>query len=132
MRDGTVKPYDGDMETYRQLLLDERGGRTRSKGNGAAADFSLPRSDQRRAAAGRRAELAPLKKQMQRAEKDVERLTAEIAALDAELADPELYARDPAKAQNASVSRGKLAKALAEAEEAWLAASEAYESQAVA
>lgn len=90
----------------------------------------MGRAEQRRAAAERRAELAPLKKAMQEAEKQVERITAELAKLDAALADPDLYARDPAKAQQLLITRGQAAKKLAEAEEAWLAATEAYEAAA--
>ena len=65
---------------------------------------------------------------MQAAEKKVESITAEIGRLDRLLADPQLYARDPAAAQSAGIARGQCAKQLAEAEEAWLAASEAYEA----
>ncbi|MFX9012111.1 hypothetical protein ABTN18_20590, partial [Acinetobacter baumannii] len=70
------------------------------------------RADQRRAAAERRAELAPLKKAMQAAEKTVEKLAAEIAKADAALADPDLYAKNPARAQTLSIERGQLAKKL--------------------
>ncbi len=65
---------------------------------------------------------------MQQAEKQVERITAEIAKLDAALADTNLYTRDPEKAQRLSIERGHLGRQLAEAEEAWLAATEAYEA----
>ena len=52
----------------------------------------------------------------------------EIARLDVTLADPDLYTRDSAKAQRLVLERGQKAKALAEAEEAWLAATEAFEA----
>jgi ATP-binding cassette subfamily F protein 3 len=132
VRDGTVKPYDGDMESYRALLLEERGARTaerRDDRNDSEAKAS--RTDQRRAAAERRAELAPLKKTMVTAEKLVEKLTKEIAAIDALLADPALYAKDPGRAQSTAQQRGLLSKQLGEAEESWLLATEAYEDVAV-
>ncbi len=128
VRGGTVKSYDGDMDAYRTDLLAERGAGTR-KGNVAKGEAARgARSDQRRAAADRRASLAPLKKAMQTAEKQVEKIGAEIARLDRVLADPQLYAKDPQSAQKAAVERGQLAKQLGVAEEAWLAAGEAYES----
>lgn len=133
VRNGTVKPYDGDMESYRALLLEERGARTterREDRNGAEAKSS--RTDQRRAAAERRAELAPLKKAMLAAEQRVEKLSKEIAALDALLADPALYASDPTRAHNAAQQRGQFSKQLSDAEEAWLAATEAYEEASAA
>ncbi|KAB2942245.1 MAG: ATP-binding cassette domain-containing protein [Hyphomicrobium sp.] len=129
VRGGTVKAYDGDMDSYRADLLAERGAGTRTKNNGARNEAGRnARADQRRAAADRRAAVAPLKKAMQGAEKEVERIGADIARLDRLLADPQLYARDAQAAQNAAIDRGQLAKRLAEAEEAWLAASEAYEA----
>jgi ATP-binding cassette subfamily F protein 3 len=132
VRSGTVRPYDGDMESYRADLLAERGQRARERnGNGAPAEAKATRAGQRRDAAGRRAQLAPLRKAMQAAESKVEALSAAIGRLDAALADPALYASDAAKARTLTQERGRQAKALAAAEEAWLAASEALE-QAVA
>jgi ATP-binding cassette subfamily F protein 3 len=129
VRDGTVSAFDGDMESYRELLLSERGGRGRTKG-GNGTDARASRTDQRRAAAERRAELAPLRKAMQAAEKHVERLNADIAKFDAALADPELYSKFPDKAQRLSIDRGQTAKRLADAEMEWLMATEAYETAA--
>ena len=139
---GTVRSYDGDIEQYRADLLASRGSARPSRSaRGAVANGGGPqdagraasgdsRAEQRRAAAEKRAGLAPLKKSMQAAEKQVEKLTAEIAKIDASLADTALYAKDPAKARELSQSRGHTAKRLAEAEEAWLAATEEYEAAA--
>ncbi len=129
VRGGTVKSYDGDMDSYRADLLAERGAATRSRTSDGKPEAQRDsRAEQRRAAADRRALLAPLKKAMQAAEKNVEKLSAEIARLDTLLADAQIYAKDPQRAQNAGVERGQLAKRLSEAEEAWLNASEAYEA----
>jgi ATP-binding cassette subfamily F protein 3 len=125
--DGTVKSYDGDMDSYRAELLQARSPRAERRGDAdAASDGRASRADQRKAAADRRAELAPLKKAMQAAEKSLEKLSAELAKLDAVLASPDLYA-DAAKASRISLERGQTAKRLAEAEEAWLMATSAYE-----
>ncbi len=135
VKDGTVRSYDGDMESYRAALLSERGGvggKARAgeakSGDGKGADGKFSRAEQRRDAAERRVQLAPLRKAMQAAEKRMEGFAAEIAVLDRVLADPDLYARDPGKAQRLVIERGQKAKALAEAEEAWLSATESYES----
>ncbi len=50
VRNGAVTPYDGDMESYRTLLLDERGGKS-SKRNDRGGDTKAARGDQRRATA---------------------------------------------------------------------------------
>ncbi len=128
---GTVRPYDGDMESYRAELLSQRGARARPSANAIASDDTrASRADQRRQAAERRAGLAPLKKSVQAAEKSIEKLTSELTALDERLGDAAFYSRDPAAAQKAVVERGQIAKRLNAAEEAWLAASEAYEAAA--
>ncbi len=131
VKDGTVTPYDGDMESYRALCLSERGNGRRSaeSGNGAGGAHSrTSRQEQRREQAARRAELAPLKKEMTAKEKTVDRLLAEIASLDRKLGDTSLYERDPEGATELVRKRGELAKLLDEAEAEWLEASEAYES----
>jgi ATP-binding cassette subfamily F protein 3 len=131
VRNGTVKPYEGDMESYRALLLEERGARTSERRDDqGVSDAKATRTDQRRQAAERRAELAPLKKAMLAAEKRVERLSKEIAALDALLAQTEIYTADPTRAQSAAQQRGQFGKELTEAEESWLAATDAYEQAA--
>ena len=127
VRDGTVSPYENDIEAYRNELLADRGATTSRKERSSADANRTGRAEQRRAAADKRAQLAPLKKAMQSAEKTVEKLTAQIAKLDALLADPQIYERDAARAQSAGIERGQLVKQLAQAEDAWLEASEEYE-----
>lgn len=132
VRNGGVTTYDGDMETYRSLLLEERGARTSERRDEGAADGRSSRTDQRRAAAEKRAELAPLKKAMVAAEKQVEKLTKEIAALDVVLGDSEIYSADPPRAQAAALKRGQLVRELQAAEDVWLAATEDFEGASAA
>ena len=125
--DGTVRSYEGDMDSYRTELLQARAPKAERRSEAAEpSEARASRADQRKAAADRRAELAPLKKAVQAAEKTVEKLAADLAKLDTQLASPDLYA-DAAKASRISLERGQTAKRLAEAEEAWLNASSAYE-----
>jgi ATP-binding cassette, subfamily F, member 3 len=119
--DGTVVPYEGDLDDYRRLVL---GRQARGEG---PREERVSRTDQRRAAAEKREELKPLKRRIDTAEQAVARLSAEITTIDAELAT-DLFARDPAKATELSKSRAKAADALARAEEDWLSASAEYES----
>jgi len=121
--EGTVAPYEGDLDDYRRLVLgrDARASEARE-----SVETKISRTDQRRAAAEKREELKPLKRRIDAAEKTVAKLTADIAAIDAQLAD-DLFARDPAKATALSKSRAEASSALACAEEDWLAASAAYE-----
>jgi ATP-binding cassette subfamily F protein 3 len=130
VRRGTVEDYEGDIDEYRRELMDQREGRNRGKSrNGEAGVMSsAARADQRREAAQRRAERAPLKRAVETQEKQIAKLEGEIAALDRLLADADLYAREPDRAQALTRDRGLLLKARAVAEAAWLAASEAYEA----
>jgi ATP-binding cassette subfamily F protein 3 len=127
VRDGTVRPYDGDLDSYRAECLGlQREEKRAAAQNGAGKGAG--KQEQRRNAAEKRAELAPLRRAMQEREKEIAAVNARIARLDGALADPGLYARDPAGAQALARERGALAKQAEEAEIAWLEASEAYET----
>jgi ATP-binding cassette subfamily F protein 3 len=121
--DGTVAPFDGDLDDYRAVLAE--GGRSQA----AKAAPAPSRVDDRRARAEARAALAPLRRQAEAAEKTIARLTAERATIEAKLADPRLYAGagrpDEIAAQNARLAA--IAREIATAEEAWLSASAALE-----
>ena len=134
VRGGTVTPYDGDLESYRQESLAAAKQASGAKnGNGAGtADIKRIREQERRQAAQRRAGLAPLRKQMTESEKRIETLQRKIAAIDLALADHALYEKQPDKAQTLTLERGALTKQLKSAEEAWLEASLAYEEAASA
>ena len=137
VKGGSVEAYDGDIDSYRSELLAERSGRARSNaasesssaGNGGGEDKVAlqSRAEQRRAAAERRAEIAPLKKALEAADMTVTRLANEISKLDVILADADLYIAEPERVQKLAVQRGQLAQQLATAEETWLEAGEAYE-----
>jgi ATP-binding cassette subfamily F protein 3 len=131
VRDGTVRTYDGDVDRYRVECLAERGGPDGAAARGKANGAGKPTPQEaRRKAAELRAALAPLKKTVTKAEAEIERLSLQIATIDAALADSGLYARNAARAQALARERGELARARAQAEAAWLAASEAYEAAA--
>ena len=119
---GTVAPYDGDLDDYVRLVL----GRDARAAGGRDDAAQASRAEQRRAAAEKRIELQPLKRRIDAAEKAVGALTAEIARIDGELASG-LFARDPARASALAKARAEAATALANAEEDWLTASAEYE-----
>ncbi len=119
---GRVLPFDGDLDDYRKLLLNGADGRAKARTPAARpADAGPDRREQRRQAAERRQALAPLRKRIGDAEAAIERLTAEKQRLTARMADPALYAGDPAPLVELRVRLGEVEKALAAAEEDWLA-----------
>jgi ATP-binding cassette subfamily F protein 3 len=122
---GSVTPFDGDLDQYRRLVL---GGERSRSGNGSKAEQNPSRSEARRAAADKRAGLAPLRKKIAAAEKAIAAHKAEIAQLEAVLATAGLFERDPQKAATLAKARAGAIDALTRAEEEWLDASAAYEA----
>jgi ATP-binding cassette subfamily F protein 3 len=128
--DGRVRPFDGDLDDYRGEVLTERSGTEGARDTARERPQRPGRNETRRSAAERRAETAPLRQQLARAQAAIDRLTREIDKLDATLADGGLFARDPAKAAAIAKTRSEYARALAQAEDDWLAAGEALQSVA--
>ena len=119
---GTVVPFDGDIEDYRKLVLEgpSNPGKRSAAGAGAA-------QERRRSAAGRREEAAPLRKKIKEIESLMAKLQKEIQGLDQRLAEPSLYLRDPTGAAFLAKDRSDAEKRLARSEEDWLALSADYE-----
>jgi len=75
----------------------------------------------RRDAAKQRQETAPLRRRISGIEDRVAALQAEIARIDGKLASPTLYADAPAEAVALSKARSDAIRAMAVAEDEWLA-----------
>jgi ATP-binding cassette subfamily F protein 3 len=137
--DGTVAPYEGDLDDYRKWLLDparrvrpmtpeeleKEAGEDASASN--APRPSHDKKEARRIAAQKREQFAPLKKKAQAAEKEVEKLQADIARLDAKLADAAAFEGKPDEAAKVAKARADALRALAAAEDLWLEAVAAYD-----
>jgi ATP-binding cassette subfamily F protein 3 len=120
--DGTARPFDGDLDEYRQLLA-ERARPARAE--------APTRRDDRRDRAEARVQLAPLRKIARDAMAKLAKLEAERAAIEARLADPALYAAGRAGDITAANTRlAAIAREAAAAEEAWLEAEAALEAAA--
>src|SRR5262245_37895067 len=129
VRDGTVRCYEGDLDSYRAECLAERRGLEFSKAKAASGARRRPAAQAaRRQAAEQRAQLAPLKRAVATAEARIDELCGKIAGIDHALADAAIYTRDPSRAQALARERGLLIAARARAELAWLGASVAYEA----
>jgi ATP-binding cassette subfamily F protein 3 len=119
--DGTVKPYDGDMDEYRQLLAERARGPARP-------DAAPSRKDDRRERAEARVQTAPLRRQARDAEARIVKLTAERTKIEALLADPGLYAPGRgAEVVAAQQTLAALARDIEAAETIWLEAEAALE-----
>jgi ATP-binding cassette subfamily F protein 3 len=115
---GTVKPFEGDMEDYRRLVLakpvvekSERAGEPTQRQNNAA----------------KRAQTASSRERIKQIEAAMEKLQAIIADLDEKLSRPGLFEKSPEKAAEMAKARATAEERLLLAEEAWLEASAALE-----
>ena len=118
---GTVKPFEGDMDDYRQLVLS--GDLDPQKPDEKRDTVPVSRVDDRRAAAERRVALAPLRKKLDALESRMAKLGAVIEKVDAALADGSAFLKDPAKATELSKMRAEAAATLESTEEEWLSIS---------
>jgi ATP-binding cassette subfamily F protein 3 len=125
---GTVQPFDGDVDEYQTKLLKERGGRMGKREDKQAEPVS--KKDQRKAAADQRANKAPLKKAVDSAEKMLARLTEQLEGVAAKLADPAIYAGAGTVVADLQREKGRLEREVANAEKRWLSAQEAFEKAA--
>jgi ATP-binding cassette subfamily F protein 3 len=113
--DGTVKPFDGDLDAYRDLVLSSANG---------------PRSKQKSEAQAAVKQEAPkkphpntIRKKLEVVEARIEKLQDLTNRIDDVLSKPETFQKDKGKAAQLSAQRAELASALEKAEEEWLALS---------
>jgi ATP-binding cassette subfamily F protein 3 len=111
--DGTVKPYEGDLDQYRREVLGRSGA---ERMTGAA-------KGERTGAGAKRSELGPLRKKIATLEAEIEKLEKEIADIDAKLADSASLTGNAAKIAQFGRERTQKSDRLAKVEEEWLEAS---------
>jgi len=123
VKDGSVAPYDGDLDDYRQLVTGQAGDRRERREADKAS-----KADRRREAAQRRAAAEPLAKEIRATEGLMERLRKRVDLIEDELANPALYEKDSVKATRLAKERSELAGQLARHEDRWLQMSAEYEA----
>jgi len=129
VEDGTVTPFEGDMDDYRAHVA----GRSSAPGEqrtaaGGGESAAANRKQQRREAAERREALAPLKKRLTTTERRIGVLEGERGKLLEALADPALYEGESARLAELHKRLARIEKDLAAAEEDWMVAQEAWDA----
>ncbi|HVY33826.1 MAG TPA: ATP-binding cassette domain-containing protein, partial [Caulobacteraceae bacterium] len=122
--DGSIKPFDGDMDDYAKFVLARARQASRVD---KAAPTAVSKDARKAAAAAARAQLAPLKKDLDAMEAKVARLTKQLAEIDAALADPKLFKR-PNELAQLGRDRSRNRENLDKAEGEWLELAERYEA----
>jgi ATP-binding cassette subfamily F protein 3 len=125
--DGTVKPFEGDMDDYAKFVLDRArvAARAPTQISAAPPPPPPPAAPSARAMA---AQAGPLKRKLEAAETKLAHAHAAIADIDRQLSDPAIFAKEPGKAAELAARREKTQARLDAAESEWMAAAEAYDS----
>ncbi|MEM7427612.1 MAG: ABC-F family ATP-binding cassette domain-containing protein [Pseudomonadota bacterium] len=152
VNDGTIKPFEGDLDDYTKLILEKaraarkaaavafkaeqaagaevsevESGASKVESGSSEIDSGLTPQERRRLAAEARAKIQPFKKKIQTLESKVQKLNEKIALIDVRLGDATLYEKSPEKAQDLMRERGAAAKDLEAIEMDWMMAVEELE-----
>ena len=124
--DGACKPFEGDLDAYAGLLMEQRRLARREIRAAKDGDSVAPidKKELRRERARQREETAALRKSVVDAERRMEKLTQEISTLEARMADPDIYNGPTAKLMDLQLAHKKAKDKLAETEQQWLSAQE--------
>ena len=124
--DGKVKPFDGDLDAYRNWLLQPKSNAPENIE--AQSETKTNKKAQRQQLAEKRKQLNPLKKEVTKLEQNMLALEQEIGDIETQLAEPEMYqAENRAQMEQLSQRRAELSSELEKGEEQWLQKSEALE-----
>jgi len=149
---GTIAPYDGDMESYAREYLKETRPDKKKKQNDApaeaaeaaataaempepaaeagSAESGLSKAELRKIQAEKRAQTAPLRKAAKMLEQQIHNLTLKLKKLDAQLADPDFYQKPAAQITETTTARARVLEDIAAAESDWLKLQEQLEQAA--
>ncbi|NOZ51537.1 MAG: ATP-binding cassette domain-containing protein [Gammaproteobacteria bacterium] len=123
--DGTVSPFDGDIDDYRVWLNSRK---RESKTVYEKIEASVSKKQQRQQSADKRKQLQPLRKQAQQLEKQLEKLSLQKKNIEAILADSTIYEDDnKERLKVLLLEQANLEQLLDDTENKWLDISEKIE-----
>ena len=131
---GSVSPFDGDIDDYQARLLRERSGRPAKESKGKEGKGKKEKKEKAAAPSApvappsEKVKRGPLKRALEAAEKSIATLTKQRNDVEARLADPATYSGPPTVAAELQKEKLRLERELAHAEHEWLVAQEAYEA----
>ena len=128
--DGQAKPFDGDLDDYRQwLLIKDKTAKDNSTKTESPTAMANTKKDDRRIAAEARQRLEPLRNKVKKAEKEMTSLQQVINDVEEKLADNSMYeACNKDDLKQLLLEQAAAKSQLELVETAWLEASEAIES----
>ncbi len=129
VHDGTVGPYDGDLEDYRRLILKGPGSPNSKKHEKAKASTPEPEKsagEKRREQASLRLNQSETRKRIQQLESIMKKASEAIKKLDKLLATASTE-RDAKRIRDLATKKAEFERRLADVEEEWLDLSEALQ-----
>ncbi|MBR1778810.1 MAG: ABC-F family ATP-binding cassette domain-containing protein [Alphaproteobacteria bacterium] len=119
---GRCTAYDGDLEDYRALLAQKAKIQAAGKGQDKSEKSVVSRKNERREAAEKRQQLAPLRKTLKETETELAKLNEQKEKIEEMLEDPSLYmiGLNAAKVKGLQISLARLNQEIDTAEERWL------------
>ena len=126
--DGSVRPFDGDVEAYARRVVERARQAAREADSRPAAQEPSPAPPPPEPAPRSRPPTGNARRKVEAAEAALERATARLAEIDAALADPATFSGDPRRAAELGRARTEAQASLDAAEQAWLEAVEAFEA----
>ncbi|MCA6341081.1 ABC-F family ATP-binding cassette domain-containing protein, partial [Phenylobacterium sp.] len=127
--DGSVRPFDGDVEAYARRVVERARQAARDTDARAPAQAPEPPPETPPPAPPRaRAPTGNARRRMETTEAAMEKAAARLAEIDAALADPATFSGDPRRAAELGRARTEAQATLDAAERDWLEAVEAFEA----
>jgi ATP-binding cassette subfamily F protein 3 len=124
--DGTIVPFEGDMDDYAKLVIER--SRAAARGPSQVKEEAPPPAPKPAAVARPKVPTGSARRRAETAEAALARATEAVAELDKALTDPQVFARNPARAAELGRQREAAQVRLEAAEAEWLEAVEAYEA----
>ena len=127
--DGSVRPFDGDVEAYARRVVERARQAARDTDARAPAQAPEPPPATLPPAPPRaRAPTGNARRRVEATEAAMEKAAARLAEIDAALADPATFSGDPRRAAELGRARTEAQATLDAAERDWLEAVEAFEA----
>ncbi|OCG04003.1 ABC transporter ATP-binding protein [Gilliamella sp. wkB112] len=128
VHDQKVEPFEGDLDDYQKWLAEEQKienqsieNNNTSKNETAQNISAQDRKEQKRKDAELRAQMQPIKKQLQQQERALEHLTKQLQDIEQQLADPAMYELDKkTELTTILLNQSRLKNELEETEFKWL------------
>jgi len=128
--EGTAKPFEGDLDDYRQWMTEQKRVLSETHEEVKTTDSGLSRKEQRKLEAENRKRLKPLLNKLKKSELAVEKYHAEQKELEQQLADPDIYSEDQKEGLKELLAKKvQVDNALEVAETEWMEVEERLEME---